>query len=69
MNKLTIETRNGLDYWAHVNDGDLDSFDFDVTFHEREYVRVECAKTKRTFVFKRSEISMYYYRKLEEESQ
>ncbi|MFW0909648.1 hypothetical protein [Bacillus altitudinis] len=69
MNKLIIETKNGQEYWAHVNDEDLDSFGFAVTFHEYEYVRVECAKTKRTLVFKRSEISMYSYGKIEEASQ
>lgn len=69
MNKLNIETKSGTEYWAHVSDSELDEFKDDVTYYERDYAEVKCAKTKRTLVFKRSEISSYSYGKIEEESQ
>ncbi len=68
MNALNIETKNGIKYWAHATDSDLDEFKDDVTYYERDYVEVKCSKTKRTLVFKRSEISSYSYGKVGEES-
>lgn len=67
MNALNIETKNGIKYWAYVSDSELDEFKDDVTYYECDYVEVNCAKTKRTLVFKRSEISSYSYGKVEEE--
>ena len=69
MNVLIIETKNGILRRVHVNNSDLDEFVDDVTYYERDYVEVKCAKTKRTLVFKRSEISAYSYGKIEEETQ
>ncbi|QNH48725.1 MULTISPECIES: hypothetical protein [unclassified Bacillus (in: firmicutes)] len=69
MNKLIIETKNGEMYWAHVTDSELDDFDSAVMFGGYEYVRVECAKTKQTVVFNRSEISTYSFGELKEASQ
>lgn len=69
MNVLIIETKNGILHRVHVNDTDLEAFEDDVTYYERDYAEVKCAKTKRTLVFKRSEISSYSYGKVEEESQ
>lgn len=70
MNALNIETKNGIKYWVHATDSELDEFKDDVTYYERDYAEVKCAKTKRTLVFKRSEISAYSYGKVgEEESQ
>ncbi|QLI77134.1 hypothetical protein [Bacillus pumilus] len=70
MNVLFIETKNGIKYWAHATDSDLDEFKDDITYYERDYAEVKCAKTKRTLVFKRSDISSYSYGKVgEEESQ
>lgn len=69
MNALNIETKNGIKYWAHISDSELDEFKDDVTYYERDYVEVKCVKTKRSLVFKRSEISSYSYGKVGEESQ
>ncbi|WP_144492872.1 hypothetical protein [Bacillus pumilus] len=69
MNVLIIETKNGILHRVHVNDSDLDEFKDDLTYYERDCAEVKCAKTKGTFVFKRSEISAYSYGKVEEESQ
>lgn len=69
MNKLTIETKNGLEYWAHVNDANLEDFVLALKIGYNTFVDVLCEKTKRTIVFNRVEISSYSYGKIEEESQ
>ncbi|PRO41452.1 hypothetical protein C6W18_05420 [Bacillus sp. LLTC93] len=66
MNALNIETKNGIKYWAHATDSDLDEFNDDMKFYDHDYVEVNCAETNRTVVFKRSEISSYSYGKVEE---
>ncbi|WP_144500157.1 hypothetical protein [Bacillus pumilus] len=69
MNVLIIETKIGILHRVHVNDSDLDEFKDNLTYYERDYAEVKCAKTKRSLVFKRSEISTYSYGKIKEESQ
>lgn len=69
MNVLIIETKNGILRRVHVNDTDLEAFEDDVTYYERDFAELKCAKTKGTLVFKRSEISAYSYGKIGEESQ
>lgn len=69
MNALNIETKNGIHYCVHVTDSDLEEFDSGVLYFDQDYVKVKCAESNRTVVFKRSELSSYSYGKVGEASQ